>query len=230
MKTFKSTRGPFSDQPFYTESDFESICSDELSKLDFMPSQPQPIRIDRFVERRFIAPTYEDLGEGILGLSKFSVEGVLEIIVSEQLDAEGGKVSERRVRTTLAHEAGHCLLHTHLFAREFSKQPLFADYTDPNKPKVLCREKVSGAHYAGDWWEVQANKAMACLLLPKCLVEIAIEPHLTARGLLGLKSLEQVNRGQAERELAEVFDVNPVVVRYRVDQLYPAVADGQLLL
>jgi hypothetical protein len=89
---------------------------------------------------------------------------------------------------------------------------------------------VSGAHYAGDWWEVQANKAMACLLLPKCLVEIAIEPHLTARGLLGLKSLEQVNRGQAERELAEVFDVNPVVVRYRVDQLYPAVADGQLLL
>jgi hypothetical protein len=230
MMAFKSTKGQLSDKPFYKESELESICNDELSRLNFMPSQPQPIRIDRFVERRFVAPTYEDLGEGILGLSKFSVDGVVEIIVSEQLDAESGKVSERRVRTTLAHEAGHCLLHARLFAREFSKQPLFADYTDPNKPKVLCREKVSGSHYAGDWWEVQANMAMACLLLPKCLVEIAIEPYLTTQGLLGLQSLEQVNRGRAERELAEIFDVNPVVVRYRMDQLYPVIADGQLLL
>ena len=121
MKTFKAKAGPFAERPFYTDSDVEIICSDELSKLGLLPDQPQPIRVDRFIEKRFVRPSYEDLGEGILGLTKFSEKGVAEIVVSVRLDADGDKVSERRIRTTLAHEAGHGLLHTHLFALEFAK-------------------------------------------------------------------------------------------------------------
>ena len=112
MKTFKAKAGPFAERPFYTDADVETICSDELSKLGLLPNQPQPIRVDRFVERRFVTPSYEDLGEGILGLTKFSAKGVAEIIVSIRLDAEGSRVSGRRIRTTLAHEGGHGLLHT----------------------------------------------------------------------------------------------------------------------
>jgi hypothetical protein len=231
MKTFRAKSGPFAERPFYTDSDVEDICNDELFKLGLLPDQPQPIRVDRFIEKRFVSPSYEDLGEGILGLTKFSEKGVAEIIVSVRLDAEGGKVSERRIRTTLAHEGGHGLLHTHLFAVEFDNQPLFGDFSDPKKPRVLCRdEKISGVQYGGEWWEFQANKAMGCLLMPKRLVDAAIQPYTAAQGRLGMKSLDQIGKQKAVRELADVFDVNPVVVRIRIEQLYPETSGDQLSL
>jgi hypothetical protein len=231
MKSFKAKSGPFAERPFYTNEDVEAICSDELSKAGLLPDQPQPIRVDRFVEKRFVSPSYEDLGDGILGMTKFSVNGVSEVIVSIRLDAEGGKVSERRIRTTLAHEAGHGLLHTHLFALESDSRPLFGDFSDPKKPKVLCRdEKISGVQYGGDWWEFQANKVMGCLLMPKRLVDFAVEPYMAVQGQLGLKSLNGERKQRAMKELAEVFDVNPIVVRIRIDQLYPDTTGGQLSL
>ena len=226
MRTYRTNSGPFVERPFYPETDIEAICTDELSKLNLLPDQPQPIRIDRFIEKRFVTPTYEDLGDGILGLTRFSKDGVSAVVVSSRLDAQGSKVSERRIRTTLGHEGGHGLLHTHLFVLATAKQSLFGDFSDPKKPKVLCRD----TQYSGQWWEVQANLATGSLLMPRRLVEAAIGPYLTAQGLLGFKTLKAGDKSRAERELAEVFDVNPVVARIRIDQLYPEVNTGQLTL
>ena len=179
MRTYRTNDGPFVERPYYPDADVEAICIDELSKFGLLPTEPEAIRIDRFIEKNFVTPSYEDLGEGILGLTRFSKNGVSEIVVSSRLDAEGSKVSERRIRTTLAHEGGHGLLHTHLFVLGSEKKSLFGDFTDPNKPKVMCRD----AHYKGQWWEVQANMAMGSLLMPKKLVEMAMEPYLTELGL-----------------------------------------------
>jgi len=226
MRTYRPSSGPFLEVPFFKESDIEAICTDELAKLNLLPNQPQPVRIDRFIEKRFVTPTYEDLGEGILGLTRFSKDGVAAVVVSSRLDAEGSKVSERRIRTTLGHEGGHGLLHTHLFVLSTAKQSLFGDFSDPTKPKVMCRD----TQYSGQWWEVQANLAMGSLLMPRRLVEAAIDPYLTAQGLLGFKTLNASDKSRAERELAEIFDVNPVVARIRINQLYPEVNNGQLTL
>jgi hypothetical protein len=226
MRTYRTNAGPFAERPYYPDADVESICIDELFNLGLLPSQPEAIRIDRFIEKRFVTPSYEDLGEGILGLTRFSKNGVSAVVVSSRLDAEGGKVSERRIRTTLGHEGGHGLLHMHLFVLGSEKKSLFGDFSDPSKPKVMCRDN----HYSGQWWEVQANMAMGSLLMPRQLVEIAIEPYLTEQGLMGIKTLMSNDKWRAERELAEVFDVNPAVVRIRIAQLYPEVNSGQLTL
>src|SRR6185437_5356796 len=107
---------PFSERPFYSDSEIERTCTTELSWQSLLPTFASPIRIDRFIEKRFkLVPTYEDLGDGVLGLTRFTAHGVAEIAISRRLDDEVGRVSERRIRTTLAHEAGHCLLHAHLF-------------------------------------------------------------------------------------------------------------------
>src|SRR5665213_29794 len=93
------------------------MCCDELRKESLLPSSPEVIRIDRFIEKRFrVSPQYEVLPDGVLGFTRFGKNGVKAVVISAALDAEGGKVSERRVRTTMAHEAGHGLLHAHLFA------------------------------------------------------------------------------------------------------------------
>src|SRR5258707_5098332 len=115
MRVFHS--GPSSKQPYFTPSQIDNMCCDELRGLGLLPGSPEPIRIDRFIEKRFrVSPQYEDLPAGVLGFTRFGKNGVKAVVISAALDAEGGKVAERRVRTTLAHEAGHGLLHAHLFA------------------------------------------------------------------------------------------------------------------
>ena len=222
MKTFKAKSGPFSERPFYSDSDLERIYVSELSAVGLLPSAPEPIRIDRFIEKRFkVVPSYQN-GEGVLGLTRFTSQGVAEIIISKQLDDQGSEVAERRIRTTLGHEGGHGLLHTHLFVLAANEQPLFGDFSDPRKPKILCRdEKSSGPGYTGAWWEYQANKAMGSLLMPEKLVIEAARPFLRSRGSLGVQALAQNERQRAVRELSEIFDVNPAVARIRLEQIYP---------
>lgn len=226
MKTFRASKGPFSEQPFYELSEVESMCLDELIRAGLYPDAPQPIRIDRFIEKRFgFITEYEDLPEGILGLSQFTQNGVEKIIVARSLDEDQSQYNQRRVRTTLAHEAGHVLLHAHLFA--FSEQPaLFGDKTDTGKPKVLCREVPDESNkqlpgYKGEWWEYQANMAMGALLLPRPLVEEALKPFLTSSGSLGFSQIDVARRSAAINSIAEDFDVNPIVARLRLNVLYP---------
>jgi hypothetical protein len=221
MRTYRTTRGPFRERPYFKDSEIERICLDELVAMKIYPSDPSPIRIDRFVEKRFgVVPTYDELPEGILGLTKFGPKGVQAIMVARFLEEEGSKAAERRIRTTIAHEGGHGLLHTHLFALEADGNPLFGDFSDPKAPKVLCREP--NGSYDGQWWEYQANRTIGALLLPLPLVTVVLEPFLVERGLLGLKGLDEARRTAAVGELVEIFDVNPVVATLRLNEMHPA--------
>src|SRR5437879_1559256 len=139
MKTFRAKSGPFTEQPFYEAAEIEAICTDELRKLNLYPSEPAPVRIDRFIEKRFgIQPTYADLPTGLLGFTRFGKKGVEEIVVAKALDDEGTTPSERRLRSTLAHEGGHGLVHAHLFAFGTRPDTLFGDGLASEAPKILC--------------------------------------------------------------------------------------------
>jgi len=238
MRTYRSKSGPFTEQPFYEPAEIESMCTTELEKVNLLPLSPAPIRIDRFIEKRFrIEPSYEDLPKGLLGFTRFGTSGVEEIVITRSLDEDGTRPAERRLRTTLAHEGGHGLLHAHLFAFDVRPDSLFGDGLAPDAPKVLCRDGgVSGVGDAAGrkppyrWWEFQANQAMGALLLPKLLVEKGLDSVLVTRGLLGRQSLPPERREAAVRLLADMFDVNPVVARIRLEALFPASAEAQLTL
>ncbi|MGO9403920.1 MAG: ImmA/IrrE family metallo-endopeptidase [Terriglobales bacterium] len=236
MRTYRSKAGPFAERPFYKDEEIEVICTDELRAADMFPYSPSPIRIDRFLEKRFgVVPEYEDLPDGVLGLTKFGVKGVQGIVVARELDEEGTATAERRIRATLAHEAGHGLLHAHLFAAVSKEQSLFGDFTDPRTPKILCRDvpHTSPIHkrgYDGRWWEFQANRAIGALLLPKPLVHLALGPLLETAGQFGSKVLRTDNRERGISLLADTFDVNPIAARIRLQELYPVSNEAQLRL
>lgn len=223
MKPFRS--GTFSKPPYFTTVQIDNMCCDELRNTGLLPSLPEPIRIDRFIEKRFkVSPQYEDLPNGILGFTRFGKNGVKAMVISAALDAERGKVASRRVRTTIAHEGGHGLLHAHLFALDEIPLHLF-DKDSHSRDEILCRD-VHGdekkAHrYDGRWWEVQANRAMSGLLCPRPLVLEAMRPFLSPAGLLGVEVLEENRREESARALAEIFDVNPAVTRIRIGELFP---------
>ena len=228
MKTFRSKKGPFAERPHYSQLEIEEICTSELRKVNLFPATPEPIRIERFIEKRFgVTPSYVEIPDDVLGFTVFGPRGVEEIVVSKSLVDSGKEVSERRVNTTLAHEAGHGLLQAHLFASGMQSASLFDDM-DPNEPKILCRD-VGASKYDGRWWEYQANQAIGALLLPKPLVEKCIS-DLLATGSFGIPVLKTQERGRAIRLIADTFDVNPVVARIRVSQLFPESQGQQLTL
>lgn len=232
MKQLKGRPGKFTERPFYSHEEIDRICAEELFGTNLYPNEPSPIRIDRFIEKRFgVTPDYDDLDLGILGFTRFGPKGVEAIIVSRSLAEEGTVAAERRVNTTLAHEAGHGLLHGHLFALEHSAS-LFGDGADATR--ILCRDgEVAGVGtrqgYDGRWWEYQANRAIGGLLLPRRLVGTCLTGLVTDRGVGG-SVLPSAHRDEAGRRVAEVFAVNPVVARIRLSDLYPVGDEHQLTL
>jgi hypothetical protein len=233
MRTFRSKSGPFAERPHFEPIEIDRICADELRKAGLYPNSPEAIRVDRFVEKRFgVVPEYENLPDGVLGYTKFSKRGVDAIVISAALDAETSTAAERRVRTTLAHEAGHGLLHAYLFALDEKPLHLF-DADSHSDHQILCRdvqgdERKSRA-YDGRWWEFQANRAMGGLLCPRELVHEALKPFLVPRGSLGNVTLDEKYREGTARTLAQIFDVNPIVAKIRINELYPT-ETGQLQL
>jgi len=234
MKSYRAKSGPFAERPYYTDADIENICTDEMRKLELYPTTPSPVRIDRFIEKRFsVTPEYDELPDGILGLTRFGANGVQGIVIARELDEEGTLTAERRIRTTMAHEAGHGLLHAHLFLTATREKSLFGDFTDPKVPKVLCRDMPGSAArpgYDGRWWEYQANRTIGPLLMPRPLVQLALEPLLERAGSLGGYTLQAPRREEAIRMLATTFQVNPAVARIRLEELYPVADTAQLRL
>lgn len=217
-----SGRSPFREQPFFKPNEIENICEEALRKVKLMPSVAEPVRIERFIEKRFgLSPEYSVLPPGILGYTMFGSNGPSSMVVAQALADAGTVVAERRINTTLAHEAGHCLLHSHLFALADMPLDLFRDeavHTD--KPKILCRDAPGGA-YDGKWWEFQANAAIGPLLMPAGLVTAVVESWLQKGGLLGIPQLPSGARTTATQAVSTLFDVNPVAAKIRLEQLFP---------
>ena len=100
MKTFRTRRGPFSERPHFKDGEIERMCLEELRANDLLPADPGPVRIDRFIERRFkVAPRYDALPDGVLGFTKFGPRGVEEMVISEQLDSDSSASARRRLRS-----------------------------------------------------------------------------------------------------------------------------------
>lgn len=235
MKTLRTTSGLFSERPYFTHEDIDNLSIDELQAAGLYPDKPSPIRIERFIEKRFrVSPIYEDLPNDVLGYTQFGEGGVQAIIVARTLSEEGTRVSEYRLNTTLAHEAGHGLLHAYLFALSAQNQPLFKD-NDVSPTKILCRKQgvfktSTRRRYDGRWWEYQANQCMSALLLPRPLVVECMQPFVRIEGMMKTMVLPEGRRELAVMRVAEVFEVNPIVARIRIAGLCPVGSERQMAL
>ena len=144
------------------------------------------------------------------------------------------------VNSTLAHESGHILFHGYLFALKYleGSRSLFGEDMDVSDRTVLCREEtISGSQvqpsrsrYDGRWWEFQANMVIGALLLPRPLVEMALEGVLASPSVLGMRNLPHERHEEAAQLLSDAFDVNPIVARIRIQEIFPDANQGQLTL
>lgn len=230
MKSWTDPYSPWGKQFRFDDREFE-VMMDELrirtgEQKCFAPGKG--VNVDLVLLRtEGIEPDYVDLPNGILGRTIFSDNGNVRVEISRGLsdEAEGSAAARRRLRTTVAHECGHIACHRALFLRDTETYSLFDDtstrHTEMNRKHIMCRpEGVGDVHYAGEWWEYQANQCMAALLLPRRLFADCLHLRLSAGGFKSATQCFCNEQGERlVREIADEFDVNPTVVVYRMQKL-----------
>ena len=75
--------------------------------------------------------------------------------------------------------------------------------------------------YTGRWWEFQANQAMGSLLLPSALINAFLKRSGIEPSSFASRILTPAEREALIKKAAVIFDVNPIVVRIRLDSLFP---------
>jgi hypothetical protein len=233
MLQFRTTSSPFKQQTFYKQVELEFMCLDELRKAELLPLEPEPIRIETFVTKRFgVTPDYSaPLPNGILGLTRFGNSGPTDVFISKSLGEDTSDVGRRRTNATLAHEAGHGLLHGYLFVISGRKGGFSlgrcASVADPasgvdmTDRSFLCRD-VDTNVTGHAWWEWQADAMIGPLLMPSPLVGKLLKTEFDVM-MPSLKtgsiSLQSNDVPAILKKMAEIFDVNPAAARIRLEKI-----------
>ena len=222
MRKVPTPSGRFAFQLYFDDlGEIDEICLEALKKQSLLAATPTPVRIERFVEKQFrTALRYEDLGPDNMGCTIFNSSGAVEaILVSRSLEEQNTTPARRRVRSTVAHEAGHGLLHGSLFIGDNFP------YRGKNQRRILCRSEDilvdTHSSYRGRWWEFQANQAIGSLLLPRPLMNAFLDLSGVKLDSSGRCSLTLSQRESLAKKAAVTFDVNPIVARIRLDSLFP---------
>lgn len=223
MKIAYSPFGQYKERLIFSKDEIDRICCEALADVGLLPTEPSPIRIDRFIEKKFKSHIeYTDFSDGVLGCTVFDKEGAVKRVgVASSLD-DGTQIGHRRVRSTLAHEAGHGLMHQILFIEEGGQLgiPQYENL-DLGNSRIMCRQgDFQQGGTSGRWWEFQANRAIGGLLLPKQLLELALGRLLEDLGSMGRKCLPADALTSAKTLVANTFDVNPIVAEIRLKELY----------
>lgn len=226
---------PEGDQRIWYDADeIEQIASDELRRAGLGVSLSNPVSdLEAFIEVYLKASLdqYADLPEDVLGLTEFPVGRAPSVSINVKLteardrdDAAPGAVG--RWRATLAHEASHIYLHRYLFDPQMAQ--LFggrsADAPAPAGGLMRCLHRdvtpVQTGDWTtmrrrGDWREIQANRGMAALLMPKRIFRRLALARIADLGTTDLSS------GSPEADtlaagLAETFEVSKQAATIRL--------------
>lgn len=204
----RSGRMPY--RLWYEEAEIDSIMEDELRRAGSPHIGGAALDVDAFIEQHLgITPQFEALPRGVQGATDFFPDGRVEMRISAALSglaAEGEPGAENLMRTTLAHEAAHVLLHRVLFLRQ--PEALFGRDTSRRE---LCRDvRPVGRAYSGEWWEWQANRGMGTLLMPRS----EVVSHTQAE-----RSAGHEDTGALITSVADRFLVSREAARLRLEQL-----------
>jgi hypothetical protein len=216
MRTTRDPRSPWGIRLWFEEEEFDEIMDGVRERAGDVFAEGRGVDVEEVLMRIYeVCPDYLDLPRGVLGRTVFYADGRMDIHLSRGLSerAEHATVARRRLRSTMAHECGHIALHRVLQLEAVGVT---------QAPAILCRAVAldRGDDRAGDWWEYQANRAMASLLMPRDLIGSVLSMALGARGHESLEGALAAGEGnETLRGLSQVFDVSFEMSLYRLGGL-----------
>jgi len=195
-------------RPYFTDDEINRMMEDELGKAKLYPSVTEPVvDIERFLEQHLavVLDQHAELESTVLGVTEFRPGQAPHVKINRDLtgvadeDDDVGNVG--RWRATMAHEAAHVVMHRLLFEFATDQGILFGDASarQESQRMMRCLKRDYGVVGGADWREIQANKGMAALLMPRpVFVELAAEPLAE----LGLEPAQIDRHDPRARDLA----------------------------
>lgn len=203
--------GPFLSRLWIEDDEFDAIATTILHRFELLPDSLRPVNIELPAERLFDRPyEFQRLPAGCLGVTFFGPDRPTHVILDDRLDTFDDTTTNRRCRSTLAHECAHAILHTILYRELWRKNPTGEDaiaLLNAHAPAPRCQ-----------WWEHQANRLMAALLMPAGLVLDDFEgsEFLT----MASSRWPYYERLRIVEDLADRFDVSRTLARLRLGDLF----------
>ena len=177
MREYRSADGER--KLWFDPGEIEGIMEDELHRAGMSP-RPDALIVDveGFIEFYLGATLdqYADLDADVLGETRFVNGHHPSVRINKELTEQAdGEVPPSGVlgrwRATLAHEAAHVVLHRSFYELPSTQGSFWNDKGDnghESPPLMRCLHRdIVANRISRDWREVQANRGMAGLLMPK---------------------------------------------------------------
>jgi Zn-dependent peptidase ImmA (M78 family) len=228
--------GPFLRNEFIPEKRIVRIALEQLTACRLLPDSPGPVAVEKFCDRKWGAPEdYQALESDVMGLTAFTYKGLDRIIINTTLEEDRSPTGRRRMRSTLAHEVGHAVLHEDLFVEklifERNQGELFGEMNRCASTAIVCRNTdIFGTPKRSQWWEIQANKFMAALLLPEPLFLQIVAPPLSTYDETKASPHDRVTRYYRTIDtLCDTFNVSREMACIAVDRFLSKPREDALL-
>jgi IrrE N-terminal-like domain len=220
VKSYRSADGE--QRLWYEDDEIERIMEDELRRAELFPDRRGGVvDVEALIERHLAASLdqYADLPVEVLGLTEFVPGKPPQVRINSDLTGSAMDTDwcppgvEGRWRATLAHEAAHVVLHRTLFDVDLNQGSLFP--TEPARDESArlhrcLKRDVAHRTQPSDWREVQANRGMAALLMPRSVFTRAARRSGAGSG----SDIDAVTRS-----LAELFAVSRQATTIRLRTL-----------
>lgn len=238
MKRYRAPDGSL--RIWYRPQEIESIAEEELRRAGLMPGLPATaVDVEQLVEDHLQAELdqYAPLPRDVLGVTEFRsglpprvlINRALTEAAFESPDPPPGVLG--RWRATVAHEAAHILLHRSLSEPDPAQISLLdpSALEAPIQSQRLFRCLAREVEFGGgrDWREVQANRCMAALLMPRSAFLGAVSRAREGIGLLPGEPLRAEAMDPLVRKLARWFGVSRQAARIRLAELGLVSLPGQ---
>lgn len=220
MKDYTSAGGE--KRIWFDDDEIELMMADELRRGGLMPTDSNcVVDLEALLDDHLRVPfdQHADLPPEVLGLTEFHPRKPPTVKINKDLTGiiDGDWIPpgiEGRWRATVAHEAAHVILHRILFDEPLNQGSLFATEALPQEKPALQRCLKRDLRHRGgnyDWREVQANRGMAALLMPRTLFT------KIARSTLKGTTPQEIR--EASRALATRFGVSGQAATIRLNTL-----------
>lgn len=238
-------RGPDGhERLWFDPAEIEGMMEEELRRAALLPTGASPVvDIEAFIERHLGArlDQYSDLEPEVLGLTEFRAGQRPRVAINRDLTGAALDDEEQppgilgRWRATLAHEAAHILMHRSLHEPPAGQLQLFAQERDDPSVLALMRCLKRDVSFADarayDWREVQANKGMAALLMPRPVFVAVLRELLALEDpgtlVMGLPREGSRQLATLTRELGARFEVSRQAAHIRLSALGLCVSQDQ---
>jgi len=218
------------DRICFDQAEIESMAEGKLSKADLMPSIDSPVvDIERLIESHLQVglDQHAELDPEVLGVTEFPPGRPPRIsinidLTNSALDAETDAPGLLgRWRATLAHEAAHVLLHQVLFDLDPNQGAMFALEGGHETPRLMrcLKREVAFAGEARDWREVQANRGMPGLLMPRSIFQQVARREFDRLGLAVGTAVGSDSVNRVASALARQFEVSRQAASIRLETM-----------